>query len=347
VGQALPPANPVERRERLSHPMSLADAFLEQSPACHWIVDGACVFHRIYGDPSSVLGRTAAELLGKSLDVLDPERAASWKGRVTRALAGEALTVRDRRAETTWNISIFPIRADGVVYAGALAREVSAWNTAEHELRHTVLGALKAMEFERKTVSKFLHDSVGQNLTAFGLQLDLLRMDLEEVLPGTGARVNEMQAVLEEMMEKVRAYSHELNPSTVERAGLRPALDRLAVRMRERFSGTIRLNVDPSLKLDPRVASAMYQIAQEAVENSVQHSGCTMIEITVRFASDRSYMEVKDNGRGFDPGDLSGGFRGLGLLSMEHYAAQAGLELALASDRRQGTTVRATAVGGS
>jgi PAS domain S-box-containing protein len=327
--------------------MSLAEAFLEQSPACHWIMDQAGVILRIYGDPSTILGAGAPALIGKTLNALAPDLAASWKDRVARAIAGEILTIRDRRGEHTWNISVFPIRYEGAVCAGAMAREVSPWNNAEQELRHTVLGALKAMEFERKTASRFLHDSVGQNLTAFGLQLDLLRMDVDAALPGSGARIAEMQSVLEEVMEQVRAYSHELNPSTVERAGLRPALDRMAGRIRERFSGALRLNVDPSLKLDPGVASAMFQIAQEAVENSVQHSGCTMIEITVRSASDRSYMEVRDNGRGFDLGDLAGGSRGLGLLSMEHYAAQAGLDLSVSSDRHRGTIVRVTAVRGS
>ena len=327
--------------------MSLAEAFFEQSPACHWVVDQAGVFLRICGDPAGVLGRSASELTGKTLDALGPDLAGLWKDRVARALAGETLTIGDRHGEHTWSISVFPVRYEGALYAGAIAREVTPWNTAEHELRHTVLGALKAMEFERKTASSFLHDSVGQNLTAFGLQLDLLRMDVEQALPGSGARIGEMQSVLEEMMDKVRAYSHELNPSTVERAGLRPALDRLASRTRKRFSGTLRLNVDPSLKLDPGVASAMYQIAQEAVENSVQHSGCTMIEVTVRATSARTCMEVRDNGRGFDPGDLARGCRGLGLLTMEHYAAQAGLDLSVASDRRRGTTVRATAVRGS
>ena len=323
--------------------MSLAEAFLEQSPACHWILDRAGVFQRIWGDPSRILGRGGPGLLGRSLDALDPNMAVSWRDRLERALAGESFNLRERRGDRTWNVSVFPVRCWDAVYVGVLAREVTAWNTAEQELRHTVLGALKAMEFERKSVSRFLHDSVGQNLTAFGLQLDLLRMDLEDALPGSGTRITEMQAVLEEMMEHVRAYSHELNPSTVERAGLRPALDRLAGRLRERFTGTIRLNVDPYLKLDPGVASALYHIAQEAAENSVQHSGCTMIEITVRSGSDRSHMEVRDNGRGFDPGDLAGGFRGLGLLTMEHYAAQAGLELTVASDLQHGTTIRAAA----
>jgi signal transduction histidine kinase len=52
-------------------------------------------------------------------------------------------------------------------------------------------------------------------------------------------------------------------------------------------------------------------------------------------------MEVRDNGKGFDPADILGGSRGLGLLSMEHYAAQAGLDLSITSDKKTGTTVRA------
>jgi signal transduction histidine kinase len=210
-----------------------------------------------------------------------------------------------------------------------------------------VLGALKAQEYERATVSRFLHDTVGQNLTALGLQLDLVRMDLESISPEHCSRIVEIQKVLEEMMERVREYSYELNPSAVERAGLRSALDRMAGRIRERFAGTLRLNVDPSLKIDKKIASAMFQIAQEAVENALQHSSCSAIEIAVKSSRIGILLEVRDNGRGFDPADLEGGCRGLGLLSMEHHAAQAGLELSIVSHRGQGTVVRAAQPGES
>jgi signal transduction histidine kinase len=150
--------------------------------------------------------------------------------------------------------------------------------------------------------------------------------------------------VLEEIMEDVREYSYELNPSAVERAGLRSALDRLATRLRQRYLGNLRINVDPSLKTDPKIASAMFQIAQEAAENAVQHAGCSALEIAVKSSRSGTILEVRDNGKGFDPQDLIGGGRGLGLLSMEHYAAEAGLELAISSKRDSGTTVRATAL---
>ncbi len=325
--------------------MSLADDFLAQSPACHWILSAAGKFERIYGDTVPVLGKPAAELLGRTVGELDPDLAANWTQRVARVVAGETLALRDRRGEHIWNVAVFPMRTEaGIGFAGATAREITPWSTAEQELRLTVLSALKAMEFERKNCSHFLHDVVGQNLTALGLQLDLLRIDFPDLAQRAAAPIAEMQALLEEMMEKVRAYSHELNPATVERAGLRPALDRLAIRLRERFLGTIRMNVDPSTRIEPRIASALYQIAQEAADNAVAHSGCSMIEIAVRGAGERVHMEVRDNGKGFDPSDL-GGSRGLGIIIMEHYAAQAGLELKIASGRGRGTTIRAIGAG--
>jgi signal transduction histidine kinase len=142
-------------------------------------------------------------------------------------------------------------------------------------------------------------------------------------------------------MEQVRDYSYELNPSIVERAGLRPALDRLVIRIRSRFQGTVRLAADSSLKIDSKIATPLYHIAQEAVENAVQHASCSTIEIAVKSTRKGPILEVRDNGCGFDPEDILGVRRGLGLLSMEHYAAQAGLELSISSQRKAGTKVRA------
>jgi signal transduction histidine kinase len=324
---------------------SLADVFLEQAPACHWIANSSDVFVRIYGESVPIFGQTPADLAGRPLaEALGPEVARAWSERFTRAMAGESQTLRERRGKTIWYVSIFPVCLEGnVCYAGGLARDITAWAIAEQELRHTVVSALKAQEYERSTVSKFLHDSVGQNLTALGLQLDLIRMDLAPTSPDVCGRISEIQKLLEDMMEEVREYSYELNPSTVERAGLRVALDRLALRLRERFNGSLRVNVDPSIKIDPKIASAMYQVAQEAVENSVQHAACSAIEIAVKSTRNGPALEIRDNGKGFDPSDLLGGYRGLGLLSMEHYAAQAGLDLSITSNREAGTLVRAAA----
>jgi len=322
---------------------NLAELLLDQSPSCSWAVSADGVFQQFHGECAAIFGKPGPELTGRPVvEALDAERSRTWLPRFSRALHGETLSLRQHSGDSSWNVSVFPVRVDGEIrYAGALAREISDWSKAEHDLRQTVLGALKSQEFERKTASKFLHDSVGQNLTALGLQLDLARMDVESAAPEACRRIEEVQKVLETIMEDVRAYSYRLNPSTVERAGLRSAFDRLLGRVRERFAGNVRLNVDPSLKLDPQVAPALFQIAQEAIENAVRHAGCTNIEIAVKSTRNGPSLEVRDNGRGFDAADLLSGRRGLGLLSMEHYAAQAGLSLSIVSSRDAGTTVRA------
>jgi two-component system NarL family sensor kinase len=326
---------------------NLAHLLLEQSPACIWAVSVQGIFQEFYGDPSAILGKSGKDLAGRAVtEALTADQARTWIERFSRALHGETISLRQHSRNAVWNVSVYPLRVNGeIAYAGALAREISEWSTAEQELRHTVLGALKSQEFERKMASKFLHDTVGQNLTALGLQLDLVRMDLESPAPGACSRIEEIQKVLETIMEDVREYSYRLNPSTVERAGLRSALDRLLSRVRGHFTGNIRVNVDPSLKLDPAVAPALFHIAQEALENAVRHAGCSAIEIAVKSTRNGPLLEVRDNGRGFDPADLAAGRRGLGLLSMEYYAAQAGLSLSIMSGRNSGTTVHAAQIG--
>jgi two-component system, NarL family, sensor kinase len=325
---------------------SLAEAYLQQSPACHWIHGADGRFLEVYGESLALFGCNAPDMIGRAPELLlRLEQATLWRGRIKRALAGEKLVLRERRGSGSWLISMFPIRRESETLAGGLAREMTAWGAAEDELRHTVLGALKAQEYVRTSAARFLHDSVGQTLTALGLRLDLVRMDVEGSLPETARLVVEIQNIIGDMMEGVREYSYELNPSTVERAGLRPALDRFVERVRTRYSGSLRVNVDPSLKLDPKYAAALYQIALEAVENAVQHSSCSGIEISVKSQRIGTVLEVRDNGRGFDPADVVAGRRGLGLLSMEHYAAEAGLDLAITSTLESGTTVRAATPG--
>ena len=207
----------------------VADAFLRQSPFCHWVVDAEGRFEHFYGDPRLLFGKPAAALVGRTAEqALEPRVAGIWRDRFSRALADETLMLLERRGDESWYIGLFPIRLPGQPpRAGGSAKEITAWRAAGQDLRSRVLSALGAQEFERGMVAKFLHDKVGQNLTAMGLQLDLVRMDMECLAPDTASRVADIQKLLEVMMEEVREYSYELNPATVERAGLRSALDRL------------------------------------------------------------------------------------------------------------------------
>lgn len=325
------------------HDRPPAEVLLDQTPACQWIVNQDGVFEQIYGDTMPLFGKPPGEVAGQpAASVLEPAVLPTWQERFSRAFSGESYMLREQRDGRVWCIAIFPLHVRaGTTHAGCVVRDITDFVKANHELRRTVLGALKSQDSQRARTAQFLHNVVGQNLAALGLRLDLVRMDLDGSPSVACGHLAEIQTLLESVMEEVRNFSYELNPSAVERVGLRSALDRLGARILEHYHGNLRIDMDSSIAFQPNAAVALYRIAEEAVENAAKHSGCSRIEIAIKSADSGAWMEVRDNGRGFDPADLQEMGSGLGLLSMEHYAADAGLHLSISSSSRSGTVVRA------
>jgi signal transduction histidine kinase len=323
----------------------LCELLLEQGPGCSWLLDRHLHFLRVFGNALPLFGKPAADLTGAGLlGVLPPAHHDPWRERVERVFGGETLVFRERSASNLpFSITHFPVREDGpeIALAGGTALEISVVETIEQELRNTALNVLKAQDAERARLARFLHDEVGQCLSAAGLQLDLLRMDAESAAPDVPARTREVQQLLESVMERVREFSYELNPAMVERAGLNSALDRMAGRLRRGFPGTLRLMADSSLRIEPPVAEALYKIAEEAVENCLRHADCSLLEVLLKATRNGPMLEVRDNGKGFDTAEVHSRRRGLGLLIMQHCAAEAGIELEISSNRGRGTSIRA------
>ncbi len=321
---------------------TLSHLLLEQAPACQWVLNGDFVFVGAFGGAERVFHRRADELTGRRLEDVVPASALDfWKERIGRALRGETsfhtISEADRPA---FAITLFPLRDEsGIIrWAGGLAVDVTQSDILERQLRATALRVLSAQEEEHARLSRFLHDEMGQSLTAVGMQLDILRMDLEASVPDIGRRTAEIQSLLEVVVNRIRDLSYELNPGIVERAGFHSAMDRLAGRYRRTFAGTLRLLADSSIRVRGEIGSAMYKIAQEAIENSIRHAACTQIEVLVKATQSGPTLEVHDNGCGFIASQCR---PRLGLMLMEYYAAQVGLRLELDSQPGKGTRVRA------
>lgn len=209
----------------------------------------------------------------------------------------------------------------------------------ERALANLLVSVMNSREQEGARVSRILHDDVGQVLSAIGLQLDLLRMDLNDDPAAARSRIAEIQRMLDKAISHVRDLSYELNPSVVERTGLQCALDRLVGRFRKENTAAIRFHHDAAPPLPLEVANALYKIAEQALDNAARHAGASEIAVSVR-AGHGVALEIRDNGLGFCP-ETAGETPGLGLHLMRHYAEQAGLRLSIASAPERGTTVRA------
>jgi signal transduction histidine kinase len=309
---------------------------LRQSPACAWLLQRDGTFHAVYGDAPRLFGRTAEALENLDfVDLLEPPARAAWIGRLERVFTGETVGAACRFVEgaPTFSIAMFPVRPpEGAIdFAGGIAHELP-----EGDL---VLRTLEALETVRARLSQVLHDQVGQSLSAAGLQLDLLAMDLAENALPVPQRIGEIQATLEAIMGLVRDANRELNPAVAERVGLRAALDRLAGHLRADFKGNVRVFADAAAQPPPAAAAALYRIAQEAAGHAARRTGCSVIEILLKSLRSGLALEIRDNGAGFDAADRVEG--GLDLLVMRHFADRAGIELQIDSAPDAGTVVRA------
>jgi two-component system, NarL family, sensor kinase len=216
----------------------------------------------------------------------------------------------------------------------------SRWDS-EWRFRALALEALERQRLERGRLARMLHDEIAQILSGAGLQLDILRMDLEDRVPEIVPRTAEIQDLLDRVVRRVRDLSYALNPDIVERAGLQPALDLLVGRFRKIFPGGLRLIYDSSVRIPTEAGVALERIAEEAISNAIRHARCAQIEIIVKSTREGAVLQVRDDGTGFDYGLARRVPHGLGLLMMEYCAAKSDIRLTVSGNHGHGVTVRA------
>ena len=201
--------------------------------------------------------------------------------------------------------------------------------------------SLAAADAERSRWARELHDETLQSLGG-------LRVLLSSALRGGDldrAHGAMRQAVeqIEHEIANLRAIITELRPAALDELGLRIAVEALLDRHREQ-SG-FQLDAELALpdaqsaqeRLDQDLETAVYRMVQEALTNVAKHARAESVRVTVGAVDGELCIEVQDDGVGFDPESLAGGF---GLAGMQERAALAGGTLSIDSGK-DGTLLRA------
>ncbi len=206
---------------------------------------------------------------------------------------------------------------------------------AERELRHLSQKLVQMQEEERKTISRELHDEIGQLLTAIKMELG----NLEQLRNAAGQEFQEhlaeAKAVTEQTMRSVRDLAMGLRPSMLDDIGLGPAL-RWQVREFSKRSGIpVSIEIDGNIAvISETVSTCIYRVTQESLTNCARHSQAKHIRITVHGSKDHIYVTVADDGIGFGSRDFSG--VGLGLIGMEERVKKLGGSLTISSQDQRG-----------
>jgi len=209
--------------------------------------------------------------------------------------------------------------------------------TARSQLKELSARLVEAQENERRSISRELHDEVGQALSAVLVDLgnfsNALRNKDEEALP---ARLEEIKRNVENCVAVVRNMALLLRPSMLDDFGLVPALKWQAREFSKRTGIRVRVATeDVSEELPEEHKTCIYRVVQEALHNASRHSSAQLVRITVRQELQRILLSIQDDGSGFDPEQT----RGLGLIGMEERVSYLGGVFRIESEPGHGTLI--------
>lgn len=193
-------------------------------------------------------------------------------------------------------------------------------------------------EDELKRVAREIHDEMGQTLTALKMDVSLARINFGKFNPQLMDRLQSMTQLVDRTIMIARHITSSLRPGALD-LGIVAAIEWLV----DEFTGYTGIACelvlgDGDKTLNESSAIAVFRIVQESLTNIARHAEATKVEIIVRGTPDYFWLEVCDNGKGFD---LRAPARrdSFGLVGMRERMAMLQGELKLDSEPGQGTRV--------
>jgi PAS domain S-box-containing protein len=213
---------------------------------------------------------------------------------------------------------------------------VTGIDTTERQRLEKAILEVSAREHRR--IGEDLHDGLGQHLTGVAFMSKVLESKLcEKSLPESGDAAKIVNLV-NEAINKTRELSRGLLPVVSDAHGLMSALTRYAEEMQDLFRITCRFECgSPVLVYDVNVATHLYHIAREAVNNAIKHGQPSHVVIGLSAENGEGTLSVQDDGDGFP--EIPASHAGMGLNIMNYRANMIGGSLDVRKNFTEGTSV--------
>lgn len=185
---------------------------------------------------------------------------------------------------------------------------------------------LVSQEEERKRISKDLHDGLGQ-------QLLLIK---NKVVKNND---NDTKALVENAIEEVRGISRDLHPFQLQEMGITKAIEMTLSQIDENTTLFISSEIENIDNIfDKRQEVNIFRIVQETLSNIIKHANAEASKVTLKRNLDSIFLEVKDNGVGFDFSEKYQNVKSLGLKTLLERTKFLNGQMKVTSKKNQGTT---------
>jgi PAS domain S-box-containing protein len=303
-------------------------------------------------------GYTAAEVLGRPIDMLSPEERCGETDHIVESVRrGEAMhgmeTVRrDREGkEIDVSLNVRPVRnRDGVIWSVlVIARDVSEYKRALARQHSLVNALIAAQEEERRRVAYDLHDGLTQFVMASHAHLETFRHAHES--GDEGKARHEMEQGLRYLKEAIvesRRLVNGLRALSLDNMGLAAALEQLLAeeKVRAGWGEAYLVHNTGNRRFDKILGTAVFRVAQEALTNARKHAATSRVRMMLLEVRDEDHqakflsLEIRDWGQGFDTTQPVGAEDHVGLQSMVERVRLLDGTYTLQSAPGEGTVVR-------
>ena len=195
---------------------------------------------------------------------------------------------------------------------------------------------------ERQRMAREIHDTLAQGLFGILTQLQAAERAAPDG-PDAGWRRHfaTATALARESLAEARRSVHALRPPQLETAQLGEAVAEVAERWSARHGVDVRVSTTGTARpLPAETEDALLRTAQEALANVAKHAGATRVGVTLSYLDDALALDVRDDGRGFDPDGRAPGV-GFGLVAMRQRVEQLAGTFQVESEPGTGTAVSA------
>lgn len=197
---------------------------------------------------------------------------------------------------------------------------------------------VEAQEAERQSISRELHDEVGQTLGA--LLVDLGQLS-NLIAPGdtlVKEQIARIKTAAESAVRSIRDMALLLRPPMLDDLGLVPALEWQARETSRRSDMEVEVQAgELPGNLPDKVRIGIYRLVQEALQNAARHAHAKSARVSIKHEGDKVEVEISDTGIGFQPERT----RGMGMLGMEERVRQLGGTIEVRSAPGKGTIIYA------